>query len=132
GAGGEAVDDEVADRGAAGVEVVAGGGRIPVAGLVVGQGVVGRVVDAAQVDIAHGIPRAGAALPGVVEDDVEPDLDPLRVHRLDHILELGHLLARDVGAGVGVRSQVLAVGGEELGGHVAPVVDAVGGGAAHR
>ncbi len=56
------------------------------------------------------------ALGGVVVDDVEDDLDPGRVQRLDHRLELAHLIAGVPGA------TVVAVRREEAERVVAPVV----------
>ena len=47
------------------------------------------------------------ALRGVVVDDVQDDLDSGRVQRLDHLLELDHLLAALAAAAVAVvRRQV--------------------------
>ena len=62
---------------------------------------------------------AVVALGGVVEHDVEQDLEAGGVQRLDHRLELGHLAAGPAGADGG---RVAVVGGEEADGVVAPVV----------
>ncbi len=88
------------------------GGVVVVRRVPLDQPVVGGVVDAPE---AQGRPQL-AALGGVVEHHVEDDLDPGRVQRLDHRLELGHLLAPGTGRGVAV------VRGEEADGAVAPVV----------
>ena len=75
---------------------------------VLGDEVVGVVVDASQV-----VGRPGrVTLTGVVVDHVEPHLDPGRVHRGDHVAELGHRVVDGVGV----------VRGEEVHGHVPPVV----------
>ncbi len=89
--------------GARGVHVVA---------AVVGEAVVGEVVQAPE-----GQRRAQmAALGGVVVDDVQDHLDPGLVQRLDRRLELQDLLAAVAPGGVGV------VRGEEADRVVAPVV----------
>ena len=96
-----------------GVERVAGARVVHVVARVVGhEPVVGLVVDALE-----GQHRAEVvALGGVVVDDVEDHLDARAVQRLDHALELAHLLAVLAGGGVaGVR-------GEEADRRVAPVV----------
>ena len=95
------------------VERVAGARVVHVVAQVVGhEPVVGGVVDAAE-----GQHRAEVvALGGVVVDDVEDDLDAGVVQRLDHALELAHLLARLAGGGVG------RVRREEADRGVAPVV----------
>jgi hypothetical protein len=100
------VPHQQAVPGARGVHVVA-----PV---VVHEPVVGGVVDAAE---GQRRPHV-VALGGVVVDHVEDDLDPGRVQRADHGLELLHLLAAAAAGGVGV------VRGEETDGVVAPVVAA--------
>ncbi len=73
------------------IERVAGAGVVHVvARLVADQAVVGGVVDPAE--------RQGraevVALGRVVVDDVEDDLDPCAVKRLDHLLEFADLPAR--------------------------------------
>ena len=70
------------------VERVAAAGHV-LEGPVVAQPVVGLVVQAAPAERRP----VGAALAGVVVDDVEHDLEPGRVQRPDHGLELVHLLA---------------------------------------
>ncbi len=96
------------------VEGVPGAGVVHVvAQVVLDEPVVRRVVDALEAQRRAEV----VALGGVVVDHVEDDLDAGRVHRLDHRLELLHLLAelRRPAAYVGVR-------GEEAEGVVAPVV----------
>ncbi len=69
------------------------------------------------VQAAEGEHRAAVVtLRGVVVDDVEDHLDPGPVERLDHSLELAHLLPAHTGGGV------LGVGREEADRRVAPVV----------
>ena len=84
------VHDQPQHAGVAGVERVARARVVHVVALVVGhQAVVARVVDALE-----GEHRAEVvALGGVVVDDVEDHLDAGAVQRLDHALELAHLLA---------------------------------------
>ncbi len=107
------VHDQLQHVRAAHQQAVAGAGRVVVVVLgVVHQPVVGRVVEAAEGDRRAAL----VALGGVVVDHVEDDLDVGLVQRLDHRLELGHLLAVGATAGVG------AVRGEEADGVVAPVV----------
>jgi hypothetical protein len=74
--------------------------------------VVGGVVDAAEREHRTEV----VALGGVVVDDVEDHLDAREVQRLDHALELAHLLAADAGRGVE------RVRREEADRRVAPVV----------
>ena len=62
---------------------------------------------------------AVVALGGVVEDDVEDDLEAGAVQGVDHRLELGDLAPGPAGAD---RGRVAVVGGEEADGVVAPVV----------
>ena len=94
-------------------QAVAGaGGVVVVLRLVVDQAVVGGVVDAAEAQRGPVV----VALGGVVVDDVEDDLDVGGVQRLDHRLELLHLLPAGAVGGVGV------VRGEEADRVVAPVV----------
>ena len=95
------------------VEAVAGAGVVHVVALVVlDDPVVRRVVDALEAERRTEV----VPLRRVVVDDVEDHLDPRAVHRLDHRLELLHLLAELAGGGVvGVRC-------EEREGVVAPVV----------
>ena len=96
-----------------GVERVARARVVHVVVLVVGhEPVVGLVVDALE-----GQHRAEVvALGGVVVDDVEDHLDAGAVQRLDHALELAHLLAALAGRGVA------RVRGEVADRRVAPVV----------
>ena len=95
------------------VERVAGAGEVHVEALVVGdEAVVGLVVDPLE---GQDRPEV-VALRGVVVDHVEDHLDALAVQRLDHALELAHLLA--VAAG----RRVLGVRAEEADRRVAPVV----------
>ena len=104
------VGDQLQRERPARVEGVAAAGVVDVARRVVGQPVVGAVVDAAE-----GQHRAvRAALGRVVVDDVEDDLEAGRVQRPHHRLELADLvaLARRVGL----------VRGEEAERVVAPVV----------
>ena len=98
------VHDQAQHAGMAGVERVARARVVHVVALVVGhQAVVARVVDALE-----GQHRAEVvALGGVVVDHVEDHLDAGAVQRLDHPLELAHLVAEAAGGGVlGVRRQV--------------------------
>ena len=76
------------------------------------QPIVGRVVDPAEAERRPEL----VALGGVVVDDVEDDLDPGLVKRLDHLLELADLLAADSLA------RVARVRREEADRVVAPVV----------
>ena len=95
------------------VQRVAGAGEVHVVAGVIGhQPVVGGVVDALE---RQHRPEM-VALGGVVVDDVEDHLDPGLVQRLDHPLELAHLLAAPAGG------RVLRVGGEVADRRVAPVV----------
>ena len=108
----QAIEDEVADHGVVAVEGVAATAEVEV--IAVGcEEVVGLVVEAAE-----GNDGAGrVALGGVVEDNIEDDLDTGGVERFDQIFEFVDLLA------------VLTAGGEAgFGGAegeraVAPVVD---------
>ena len=124
----EAVDvhlgDPVAKRihhqaqadGAVGVQGVAGTGRVEVVARVVGdQAVVPRVVETPEGERWAEM----TALGRVVEDDVEDHLEPGRVKRLDHRLELGHLATGSPGSS---RGRVSGVRGEAAEGVVAPVV----------
>ena len=90
------------------VQRVAAAGEVEVVAAAVGEPVVGGVVDAAEGERRPEL----VALGGVVVDDVEDHLDPGRVERLHHRLELLHL------AGGGVAR----LRGEEADGVVAPVV----------
>jgi hypothetical protein len=107
------VHDELKDVGVSHQQAVAGARGVVVVLLVrVDEAVVRRVVDATERDRRALL----VALGGVVVDHVEDDLDIRVVQRLDHCLELGHLLAARPGCGVGrVRRQ-------EPDGVVAPVV----------
>ena len=87
-----------------------------VAGVVLHQPVVRRVVDALEAQRRAEV----VALRRVVVDDVQDHLDAGRVHRAHHLLELLHLLA-DLVLGVG-GAGVLLVRREEAEGVVAPVV----------
>ena len=81
-------------------------------GVVVAQPVVRGAVDTAE---AQGRPEM-VAFAGVVIHDVQEDLDPDRVQRLDHRLELSHLPATVVGG------RITVVRGEVADCVVAPVV----------
>ena len=107
------VHDQLQRVRVAGVEGVPGAGVVHVVlRLVVDDAVVGGVVDALEAQRGAEV----VALGGVVVDHVEDDLDARGVHRLDHRLELLHLLAAVAHGGVvGVRR-------EEAEGVVAPVV----------
>jgi hypothetical protein len=117
------VQDHPQALGVGGVDGVAAAGDVPVAhglGLAARLGgrrhdalVVAAVVEAAE---AQGRP-AGARLGRVVVDHVEDDLEPGEVEVLDHLLELGDLLAAVTGR------RVRVVRGEEAQRVVAPVVD---------
>ncbi len=106
------VHDELQDVRLGDVEGVAAARVVGVVPAAVAQVVVVVVVDAAE-----GQGRAElVALGRVVVDHVEDDLEPGRVHGLDHALELGDLAAARAGRGVGrVRREVAD-------GVVAPVV----------
>ncbi len=72
------------------VQGIAAAGVVHVVASVVGdEAVIGRVVDAAKAE------RGAKMVPlrGMVVDHVQYHLDPLAVERLDHGLELHHLLA---------------------------------------
>ena len=108
-----ALDDEVAQRvhdhaaaplGWTGFSELPVPGEVHVVARVVGhQPVVGGVVGALE---RQHRPQV-VALGGVVVDDVEDHLDAGLVQRLDHALELAHLLAAPAGGGVlGVRREV--------------------------
>jgi hypothetical protein len=95
------------------LKAVAGAGGVEIVPpVVVGQPVVGGVVDAAERQRRPEL----VALGGVVVDDVEDDLETGLVQGADHRLELRHLLAELPGGGV------LVVRGEEADRVVAPVV----------
>ena len=98
------VHDQPQDARVDRVERVAGAGEVHVVARVVGhQPVVGGVVDPLERQHRPEV----VALGGVVVDDVEDHLDPGAVQRLDHPLELAHLLAAAAGGGVlGVRREV--------------------------
>ena len=107
------VHDQAQDARVLGVERVAGARVVHVVARVVGHEPVVRLV----VDALEGQHRAEVvALRGVVVDDVEDHLDARAVQRLDHALELAHLLAVLAGGGVA------RVRGEEADRRVAPVV----------
>ena len=113
----QGVHDQLQRVGLAHVEGVPGAGVVHVvAGVVLHQPVVRRVVDALEAQRRTEV----VALRGVVVDDVEDDLDAGGVHGAHHLLELLHLLA-DLVLGVG-GAGVLLVRREEAEGVVAPVV----------
>ena len=93
----EAVDDHPADDRMIGVERVAGAAVVGVARAVVFEDVVGRVVESAEAQRRPAVVAFG----GVVEDDVENDLDAGPVQRLDHVAKLvdrtERILTRAVG-----------------------------------
>ncbi len=107
------VHDQPQDARVDWVEAVARAREVHVEARVVGhQAVVRRVVDA--LERQH---RAEVvALRGVVVDDVEDHLDALAMQRLDHPLELAHLLARRA------RRGIVRMRREEADRAVAPVV----------
>ena len=122
------VHDQPQHRGMHRVERVAGAGVVHVVAGVAGDGaVVGEVVDALECEHRPQV----VALGGVVVDDVEDHLDPGAVERLDHPLELLHLLAAPAGGRVErVRSEVAdravaPVVGQALGGELHLVGDVV-------
>jgi hypothetical protein len=86
----QALPDERAHDGVVGVERVARPRVVGVATAVVFQEVVGLVLEAPEAE------RRAAVVPlgGVVEDDVEDDLDPRAVERLHHVAELVHRAER--------------------------------------
>ena len=95
------------------VERVARAGEVHVVARVLGrEPVVALVVDALEAQHRAQV----VALGGVVVDHVEDHLDARAVQRLDHALELAHLLPALAGGGVG------GVGREEADRRVAPVV----------
>ncbi len=95
------------------VHAVAGPRVVHVVAAILGdEVVVGRVVEALEVQVRPEV----VALRGVVVDDVEDHLEAGGVERLDHLLELAHLAAAVVGRGV------LGVRREEAVGVIAPVV----------
>ena len=96
-----------------GVEGVPGAGVVGVARAVVLEDVVGGVVEAAEAQRRPAL----VALRGVVEHDVEDDLDARPVQRLDHVAELVHRAER-----IPARA-VRLVRREERDRRVAPVVD---------
>ena len=77
----QAVEDQPPDDRFVGVQCVAAAGVIGVARLVVRKNVVGLVGQAAKADRGAAVVAFG----GVIVDDVEDDLDPGAVQRLDHI-----------------------------------------------
>ena len=95
-----------------GVERVTGAGEVDVAPPVAVEPVVGGVVDPAE---GKGRP-AVIAFGGVVVDDVEDHLDPGAMKRLDHPLELAHLLA------LVARRGIAGVGGQVADRGIPPVV----------
>ena len=110
----QALGDELLDQRDVAVERVPAARQVRVELLVVGlEVVVDGVVEAAEADRRALV----VALAGVVEDDVEDDLDAGLVEGLDHVPELA-----DVGALVG-RDAVALVRVEEADRAVAPVVD---------
>ncbi len=85
------VHDHPQRVGVADVQRIAGPGNVDVqTRVVVHQAVIDRVVDATE---GEGGPEV-VALGGVVVDDVQDHLDAGGVQRLDHLLELGDLLAK--------------------------------------
>jgi len=109
----QAVHHQLDDVGLTDVERVAGAGVVDVVARALrARSVVGLVVQA-----THGQDRAAmVALPGVVVDDVEDDLQAGRVQGPHHGLELVHLLPGGPARGV------VAMRGEEADGVVAPVL----------
>ncbi len=108
------VHDQPQHAGVARVERVARPRVVHVEARVVGdEAVVAGVVDALEGEHRPQV----VALGGVVVDDVEDHLDPRPVQRLDHALELAHLVA------VGARRRVQRVRREVADRAVAPVVD---------
>ncbi len=109
----ERVHDQFQDLWMHHVQGVPGPGEVHVVARVFRhRPVVGRVVDAAVADRRPEV----VALAGVVVDDVDDDLDACGVERLDHLFELGDLLAPDP------RRRVLGVGREVVDRVVAPEV----------
>ncbi len=117
----EAVHDELERLGVAHVQRVAAAGVVDVEARVARvEAVVAAVVDAAEAE-GRALARA---LAGVVVDHVEDDLDAGAVERLDHLLELVHLLAEASAGGVaagrreeaerGVAPVVLETAGDDL------------------
>ena len=108
-------------RSAREVEIVAGAGGVgeiePVRGrpINLGQRLAHQVVALGRQSIAV---APGPLLAAVVVDHVHEHRDAARVQGLDQLLELGHLCSRHGGV-AGLRRQ-------EVGGHVAPVVEAPG------
>ena len=109
----ERVHDQPQDARVDHVEAVARAREVHVEALVLGaEPVVALVVDALEAEHRAEV----VALRGVVVDHVEDHLDAGAVQRLDHALELAHLLALVAGRGVG------GVRREEADRRVAPVV----------
>ena len=109
----QAVHDHPADDRMIGVERVAAAGVVGVTRAAVFEDVVGRVVDAAEAERRPGV----VALGGVVEHDVENDLDARPVQRLDHVAEFVDRAERILARAVRL------VRREERDRRVAPVVD---------
>ncbi len=80
----ETVDDQAADDRMIGVERVAGAAVIGVARPIFLKDVVGAVVQPTETQRRPGV----VAFRGVVEDDVENDLDARPMQRLDHVAKL--------------------------------------------
>ena len=93
----ETVDDHAADDGMVGVERVAAAAVVGIARAVLLEDVVRAVVQPAEAQRRPGV----VAFRGVVEHDVENDLDAGAVQRLDHVAKFVHraerVLARAVG-----------------------------------
>ena len=106
------VHDQLERLGAVRVQRVAAARVVDVEAPIILQAVVGGVVEPAQTQGGTVV----AALGGVVKDDVEDDLAPGGVQRLDHRLELDDLSA------VRAPQCVLMVRGEEADRLIAPVV----------
>ena len=80
----QAVEDQPPDDRFIGVQCVAATGIIGVTGLVFCKNVVGLVRQTAETDGG----TVFVAFSGVVVDDIEDDLDPGAMQRLDHIAKL--------------------------------------------
>ncbi len=112
----ETVDDQPADDGMVGVERVAAAGVVGVPRVLPFEHVVGAVAEPAETDRRAAL----IALRGVVEHDVEDDLEPGPVERLHHVAELVDRPERIL-----PRAE-RRVGREERHRRVAPVVDVSG------
>ena len=109
----QAVHDQLEHLRMADIERIAAAGEIHVvARVVLDQAVIGGIVHPAQ---SQGRPHL-VAFTGVVVNHIQNHLDAGAVQRLDHLLELAHLLAL-VAAGA-----VAGVGGKEIQRIVTPIV----------